>query len=49
MREIIPFCIENDPSPPNFVELLIQEKKFKIRPLESQGLDDWQQKQVDNR
>jgi hypothetical protein len=39
MREVIPFCMEHDPSPPDIVELLYREKKFREKPTDSEGFD----------
>ncbi len=31
MRELVPFCQDNDPDPPDFVEMCYQERKIKDR------------------
>lgn len=31
MREIVPFCKDNDPSPPDFADMLFVEKAVKFR------------------
>lgn len=50
MREIIPFCMDNDENPPDFAEMLFTEKVIKKRlPLNPKELTEEQKKLLDGR